>query len=183
MLVRFFSYLLQPWRSHRKGLVLVEYPRRIRGAKYIKFGKNVRIGSGSYLACISGNNQEYKIEFGDGVVSTGMLQIHSMSNVHIGDNVLFATNVFISDCGHEYSNGRVPYMHQGYGRPSKVSIGSGSWIGQNVVILPGITIGENCIIGANSVVTKSIPDQCIAVGSPARVVKQFCNESELWKPV
>jgi lipopolysaccharide O-acetyltransferase len=65
-------------------------------------------------------------------------------------------------------------------RISPVLIKQGCWIGQNVVILPGVTIGELAIIGANSVVTTSVPDRCIAVGVPAKVIKEWNKDIEGW---
>jgi lipopolysaccharide O-acetyltransferase len=64
-----------------------------------------------------------------------------------------------------------------------VVIGDNVWIGESVCVLPGVSIGEGCIIGALSVVTKSIPAYSIAVGSPARVVKQFDFEQNKWKKI
>ena len=64
-----------------------------------------------------------------------------------------------------------------------VSIGDGCWIGEKVCILPGVTIGKKCVIGAGSVVTKSIPDYSIAVGNPAKVVKQYNFETQHWEKV
>jgi lipopolysaccharide O-acetyltransferase len=63
-----------------------------------------------------------------------------------------------------------------------VEIGRGCWIGQNVVILPSVKIGEMSIIGANSVVTQSIPERSIAVGAPARVIKQWDDKNREWRP-
>ena len=54
------------------------------------------------------------------------------------------------------------------------------WVGDNVVILPDVTIGNGCVIGSNAVVTKDIPDNCIAVGIPAKVIKRFDKESKKW---
>ena len=96
---------------------------------------------------------------------------------------MFASNVFITDFSHGYDRADVPYKYQGLSRIAPVTIKKGSWIGQNVVILPGVTIGENVIIGANSVVRKSLPDRCIAAGNPAKVKKLWDEATETWKPV
>ncbi len=63
---------------------------------------------------------------------------------------------------------------------SPILIKKGCWVGQNVIVLPGVTIGEYCIIGANSVVKESIPDKCIAVGNPAKIVKKWEEETQHW---
>ena len=94
--------------------------------------------------------------------------------MEIGDKVLLSPNVYITDCDHEYRNINVPVIDQGIvQRSQKVSIGEGSYIGINAVIVGNVKIGRHCVIGANSVVTKDVPDYCVAVGSPAKVIKQI----------
>nr|WP_232325803.1 DapH/DapD/GlmU-related protein [Adlercreutzia rubneri] len=65
---------------------------------------------------------------------------------------------------------------------SPVTIGDNVWLGENVVVLQGVTIGSGCIIGANSTVSRSIPENCIAVGSPARPIKAYDDETGSWVP-
>ena len=60
-------------------------------------------------------------------------------------------------------------------------IGEGSWLGQNCVIMPGVVIGRRCIVGSNSVVTTSLPPGSVAVGAPARIIKQWDWEAKLWR--
>ena len=83
-------------------------------------------------------------------------------------------NVYITDCDHEYRNLDIPVIDQGIvQKAQKVSIRDGSYIGINAVIVGNVKIGKHCVIGANSVVTKDVPDFCVAVGSPARVIKRI----------
>lgn len=82
--------------------------------------------------------------------------------------------MYITDCDHEYRDINVPVIDQGIVRRGQmVSIGEGSYIGINAVIVGNVKIGKHCVIGANSVVTKDVPDYCVAVGSPARVIKKM----------
>lgn len=82
--------------------------------------------------------------------------------------------MYITDCDHEYRDINVPVIDQGIvQRGQMVSIGEGSYIGINAVIVGDVKIGKHCVIGANSVVTKDVPDYCVAVGSPARVIKKM----------
>ncbi len=74
-------------------------------------------------------------------------------------------------------------MRQGIRPPMPVSIGDRSWLGQNVCVLPGASIGEHCVIGANSVVTSPIPDFSVAVGAPARVIKRYNGKTGGWERV
>lgn len=109
--------------------------------------------------------------------------ISAAQKVVIGEHVLLARNVYISDHAHAFENLEVPIMHQGVAGIAPVTIGRNSWLGQNVVVLPGVTIGEHCVIGANSVVNSSIPDFSVAVGAPARVVKRYNREARVWEKV
>ena len=82
--------------------------------------------------------------------------------------------MYITDCDHEYRNVDIPIIDQGIvQKGQKVSIGDGSYIGINAVIVGNVKIGKPCAIGANSVVTKDVPDYCVAVGSPAKVIKKM----------
>ena len=108
--------------------------------------------------------------------------ITCVRKVIIGDFVLTANNVYISDNIHEYEDIFIPIMQQPIKFKNEVSIGSGSWIGENVCII-GANIGRNSVIGANSVVTRDIPDFCVAVGSPAVVIRKFNLEKNEWSKV
>lgn len=92
----------------------------------------------------------------------------------MGQKVLLSPNVYITDCDHEYRNLKAPVIDQGIVQKGQtVSIGDGSYIGINAVIVGNVKIGKHCVIGANSVVTKDVPDYCVAVGSPAKVIKKM----------
>lgn len=104
-------------------------------------------------------------------------------NLCIGDDVLIAAGVLISTQNH----GMDPESERSYQRQpltsAPVHIGNGCWIGERAVILPGVTIGEKSIIGANSVVTRDIPAYSIAVGMPAKVVKTWDFEQHCWMKI
>lgn len=98
--------------------------------------------------------------------------------VKIGECVAMGPNCFIADFNHEYRDVSRPIKTQGKSfKPCKrryaVCIGDGSWLGSHVVIAGNINIGKHCVIDANSVDTKDIPDFCVAVDSPARVIKNI----------
>lgn len=104
--------------------------------------------------------------FGKGSAIVGHLDIT------IGDDVWTGHHVYITDQNHGYEDLTRPVSEQVMPeRP--VSIGDGSWLGHGVVVLPGATIGRHVVVGANSVVTGHIPDNCVAAGIPARVIKQI----------
>jgi len=176
----------------------ISRPRRIDNPQHIFLGDDISIGPGSLLKTVTqypGSNkiaekmgvsvQKFSPELiiGNRVSATGSLQISALKSIIIEDDVMFASNVFICDGLHGYTNVDLPYKFQPMFRISPIKIGEGCWIGQNVVIMPGVTIGEMSIIGANSVVTKNIPPKCIAIGSPAKAIKLWDENRRAWKSV
>lgn len=109
------------------------------------------------------------------------LSILAAQDVVIGSHVLFASNITITSENHGMNpESAVSYMNQELiGKP--VSIGDGCWIGEKVIILPGVHIGRKSIIGGGSVVTKDVEDYCIAAGNPARVIKRYDFLEHKWK--
>lgn len=106
-------------------------------------------------------------------------------NVIIKDNVLFGPNIFVCSYDHDYRNVDSPIIQNKEYNPNRnghneIIIGDGSWIGTNSVISGDVHIGKHCVIGANSVVIKDIPDYCVAVGTPAKVVKKYDFNEKKW---
>lgn len=99
--------------------------------------------------------------------------------IEIGDDVWTGHNVHITDMNHGYEDLSLPISKQNMAE-LPVRIGSGSWLGHNTVVLPGVTIGEHVVVGAGSIVTKDLPDFSVAVGSPARVVRRY-DPIEGWR--
>lgn len=176
----------------------IQLPRRIFGAERIAIGDDVSIGPGSLLVALERypatplhpdararpvQTFSSRIVIGNRVTSTGALTLAAHREIVVEDDVLLAANVNITDGLHGYASADEPYKDQPIFRIAPIRIGRGSWIGQNVQVLPGVSIGELCIIGANSVVTRSIPPRCIAVGAPARVVKRWRAPPRGWVPV
>lgn len=184
-----------PKFANKQKNLRISLPRRIDNPKNIYIGDNVSIGPGSLLKTVvqyPGNSKQAEemgidiqkftptLKIGNRVSATASLQISALNKIVIEDDVMFASNIFICDGLHGYENTDVPYKYQPMFKIEPITIGRGCWIGQNVVIMPGVTIGEMSIIGANSVVTKDIPSRSIAVGAPARVVKTWNKSEKKW---
>lgn len=144
----------------------------------MKFGRNVivRPSTGLYT------NPSVTMELGDNVEIGNHSTMASHHHIVIEKDVLTGPHVFIADYNHEYRNVNLPVWRQGEFAPkeSEVIIGEGSWLGTNVVVVGKVRIGKHCVIGANSVVTKDIPDYSVAAGIPAKVIKRYDFEKEEW---
>lgn len=167
---------------------LIRYPIIIRGKRNIDFGNNLTTGVGCRIEAFS-NNKNNVIIFGDNIQINDYVHITAMNKVVIGSNVLMASKIYISDCSHGFYDGgdqdSSPYekpIDRKY-KLSEVIIEDNVWLGEFVSVLPGVMIGKGSIIGANSVVTNNIPPNCIAVGTPARVIKEYDFEDQKWKKV
>jgi acetyltransferase-like isoleucine patch superfamily enzyme len=115
----------------------------------------------------------------DNVTIQQNIHLTCANSVYIGKNTAIAANVTITDIHHPYEDITLPIEKQ-HIIVKDVVIGEDCKIYNNVVILPGVHIGRHVTIGANSVVTHNIPDYSVAVGSPARVVKQYSFDSDDW---
>lgn len=158
---------------------------RLAGTEYISIGSNCYFGQGTELSAL-GNHFVQKLNpcltIGDHVRCVGGCRITCAGNIKIEDDVLLGPEVFITDHNH----GMDPNYPGGYSRQpliiKDVRIGRGVWLGQRVCIMPGVTIGEHSIIGANSVVSKGIPPFTIAVGAPAKIIKEWDSNKGEWRP-
>ena len=121
--------------------------------------------------CDNGKN----IHAGENFLANYNVTILDIAPVHIGDYVMIGPNTLITTVNHPLSPaGR--RKHLGIAKP--VTIGNDVWLGGNVTVLPGVTIGSNVVIAAGAVVTKDIPDNCVAGGVPAKVIKEIDNDIE-----
>ncbi|WP_337090725.1 DapH/DapD/GlmU-related protein [Proteus terrae] len=165
---------------------LIRYPISIRGKKYINFGSNLVTGKYCRIDAFGKEKKSKILSFGDDCQINDSVHIGAINNIKIGNNVLIASRVFITDHQHgNYNNGDHSHpfeiAKERILSSDPVTIDDNVWIGEGVVVLPGVTIGKNSIIGANAVVTQDIPENCIAVGIPAKVIKKFNFEKNRWQ--
>jgi carbonic anhydrase/acetyltransferase-like protein (isoleucine patch superfamily) len=151
---------------------VVTPPLRLSGEGRIKLGNGIFVGSASWLQSLpDGTNTLPALIIGDRVSIAGSCVISAVRSVQLEAEVLLARNVYISDHSHRYSDPERSILEQGIDKIAPVLIKQGAWLGQNVVVCPGVTIGRGAVVGSNSVVTTDVPDLSVAVGAPARVVK------------
>ena len=147
-------------------------PIRFNNLSQVQLGNGVTIHSNCWIQVLNNGKEECspKLIIKD-YTSIGMdATISAAKMILIEEHVLLARNVYISDHEHEFRDISMAASRQGICKVAEVRIGANSWLGQNSAILPGVTIGRHCVIGANSVVTRDVPDYSVAVGSPARVI-------------
>ena len=160
--------------------VLLYAPFRVDGGEHIGLGDCTVMQRGAWLYCEPSEGQSGRLHVGSGCVFGYNNHITAVRDVVIEDHVLTANNVYISDNLHSYEDVGVPIMHQPVRFKNAVVIGEGSWIGENVCII-GASVGKNCVVGANSVVTHDIPDFSVAVGSPAVVIRYYDRSAGRWE--
>ncbi len=110
----------------------------------------IRIGAGSFL-------------------NVGVM-VAAVELVEIGEHCMLANNCFVTDGNHRFDDPGKPVPWQGFSSKGHTRLGDNVWLGANVVVTSGVSIGERCVVGANSVVTRDIPPRCVAAGVPARVL-------------
>ena len=158
-----FSY----WRNH------------FYGHKFICIEEDVCIGNFSWITAYKLNVIDPLLYISKGVSIGRFSHIYIKGKLVIGKSALIAEKVYISDNLHGFEDIKKPIKDQSLRQLNEVSIGDGAWIGENVCII-GASVGKNSVIGANSVVTHDIPDYCVAVGAPARVVKRYDFKANRW---
>lgn len=167
---------------------IIRFPIDIRGKKFIRIDKGFTTGVGCRIeAYPEGDNNTLFI--GKNFQMNDYVHITAMRSVTIGNNVLLASKIYISDCthgsylGNEYDSSpdTPPVERPLFSKP--VVIEDNVWLGEFVSVLPGVTIGKGTIVGANSVVSKSLPPYVIAVGTPAKPIKFYNFDTQKWEKI
>ncbi len=163
---------------------IIRRPVYIRGSKFITWGKGLTSGVNLRIDVFNVEGQPTpNLHIGKNCQINDYVHIGVINSVVIGNNVLIASKVFISDHNHgdfeEDPELNLPPSQRKL-TSAPTTICDDVWIGEGVMILPGVTIGKSSIIGAGAIVTKSIPEYSIAVGNPAKIVKQYDQTINKW---
>ncbi len=146
------------WPLHGDALQMLREDR-------LRLGEHVLFEPGVWLTGAG------TIEIGTGTFLNLGVQVAAIERVTIGAHCMIANGSFISDADHNFDDPDRPVPYQGFHSKGPTTLGDNVWLGANAVVTSGVTIGERCVIGAGSVVTRDIPPRTIAVGAPARVIK------------
>lgn len=155
------------WRLHFRS-TMVELCR----SKFKHFGEGADFRPGAYAICCS------KISLGNRVVVRPTTMFFADpreggAGIIIEDDVMMGSGVHLYVNNHRFDSPDIPIIDQGHYISEPVTLKKGCWLGANVIVLPGVTIGENSVVGASSLVTKSIPAGVLAAGNPARVIRNI----------
>jgi acetyltransferase-like isoleucine patch superfamily enzyme len=159
--------------------IFTSYSFYIKNPQYISIGSNFKFLWNLRIEAWDAYGEQSfspEIIIGDNVIINSDCHIGCINKVIIGNNVLIASKVFLSDHTHGTLSGddlKLPPVQRSLFSRGPVCIEDNVWIGEGVCIMPGVTIGKNVIIGANSVVTKSVPANTIVAGVPAKLIKQL----------
>jgi hypothetical protein len=155
-------------------------------ASHIKIGNSVLLGRDVWLNIpVVPNNREPVILLDDGCKIGRRCVISAKNRIHIERHALFAPSVLIMDHNHAFEDVTVPIDQQGTTRGGTIRIEEGCWIGFGAAILCDkgeLVIGRNSVVGANSIVTRSVPPCSVVAGNPARIVKQYDPLKKTWVP-
>ena len=179
--VRLFRWLFARRFRHFGKRCSVIFPAGIDGPQNIVLGDDVYIAYKTFLAALPlAGGQECLLQIGPGSRIGRFNHIYATRRVVLGAKVLTANNVYISDNLHGWRDPHTPILDQPVQQNGVVEIGEGSWLGHNACVL-GARIGRHCVIGANAVVTRDIPDHCVAVGVPAVIVRRYDQATQGWR--
>ncbi len=181
---RLFSRLLRKSAGAWGKNTLIHPPFHSNNLSQLFLGDNCVIYGFGWIDCVQqyvGQDYSPHLEICDNAYIGHRVHIIACGKMKIGKNVMIADGVYISDNLHGFEDISLPVARQPLKHPGPVTIEDEAWIGENVSILPNVTIGRHSVVGANSVVTKDIPEYSVAVGIPAKVIKRYNKNKNEWE--
>lgn len=157
----------------------------VYGGGTVKLGDRVQVRSRVDFICSKG--AELIIAGGCDIGRDSRLSANNVGGgIRIGENVLFGPGVYLADTDHDYRDVSSPVIDGGilfYPVGSYLTIGDGSWLGKNACVVGPVSIGKHCVVGANAVVTKDVPDYTVVAGAPARSIRRWDPDEGVWARV
>lgn len=161
----------------------VKRPRTLRGRGRIRFGDNTQVHSNSMIMAVTkyaGKPYNPSIHIGSDVYIGQNVYFTALREITISDGCVLSEHVYITDLNHGFSPSGGPIMSQDLECKGPVKIGPNCFLGYRCAVMPGVTLGAWCVVGANSVVTRSFPPYSMIAGSPAQIVKIYSHELGQW---
>jgi acetyltransferase-like isoleucine patch superfamily enzyme len=158
-------------------------PREIKGRRFIRIGDRTLILPHCGIFALSRYGDQTfspSVVIGNNVYIGRHAYFTSINSILIGDGSVLSDYVYISDLSHGFDPGAGLIMKQPLQSKGPVVLGKNCFLGFGVSVMPGIALGEWCVVGANSVVTQSFPAFSMIAGAPARLLKTFCHEKKQW---
>lgn len=159
---------------------IIERGFKVLNPKFVSLGNDVIIRENTSF-CINPLGEKAELIIGNRVDLGKKNDFGCSNRIVIEDDVITAPFVHITDRDHSYTDILTPIMNQSANSKGPVVIGSGSWIGFGAQIMSGVKIGKHCVIAAGSIVTKDIPDYSVVGGNPAKVLKQYNQDTRKWE--
>jgi acetyltransferase-like isoleucine patch superfamily enzyme len=176
LVARLRLYLSLRRRGSRVPFFFRGSPAQLLDGGDVEIGRGVFVDRDAWFSVAPGA----RLTIGDNTHINRSFVVSCAGQVSIGRNVVMADRVFIGDTNHGYTDVSIPILRQPMSAPRRVVIEDDCWLGINVCVLSGVTIGRHSVIGANSVVTRDVPPFSVACGNPAAVVKQYDRSRERW---
>lgn len=161
----------------------IKKPDQIFGATQIFIDENVRIEKGAVLYSIrkyAENKYSGTIKIGKRTFINRYFNASSAIGIYIGEGVAFGSNVFLCDFDHSYKDPLISRIDTPLTTKGPINIHDYCWLGANVYVTSGVTLGKGCVVGANSVVTSSFPPYTMIAGIPARAIKRYDFSRNQW---
>ncbi|QMV19112.1 acyltransferase [Granulicella sp. 5B5] len=163
---------------------LVVRPWRFQGRSHVEIGSGSAIMPGCNICAVdqyAGKSYDPSLSIGNSVYIGHYAFIAALDSIVIGDGSALSEHVYITDFFHGFEPDKGFIMEQDLVSKGPVKIGKNCFLGYRVAVMPNVTLGDWCVVGANSVVTKSFPPYSMIAGSPARLIKRYSVERRSWE--